>query len=198
MNHGRLPWLRPAELDEAQKRLYEQIVGGPRSLDAQVSALVDTEGRLHGPFNAFLIDPDIGAAVQNLGSAIRYRSVLRPRAREIATLTVASAVESNFEWHAHTPLGRAAGLTDAEIAAIFEGRESETFDADERQIWNVTRNLVHNRDLDDQLFAEVHNTLGDVILMELIVLVGFYELIARSLEVWRTPLPDDTEPRFSD
>ena len=198
MNHGRLPWLRPAELDEAQKRLYEQIVGGPRSLDAQVSALVDTEGRLHGPFNAFLIDPDIGEAVQNLGSAIRYRSVLRPRAREIATLTVASAVESNFEWHAHTRLGRAAGLTDAETAAIFEGRESETFDADERQIWNVTRNLVHNRDLDDQLFAEVHNTLGDVILMELIVLVGFYELIARSLEVWRTPLPDDTEPRFSD
>lgn len=198
MNHGRLPWLRPNELDDAQEHLYELIVGGPRAKDVEISALVDIEGRLHGPFNALLLDPVIGEAVQNLGAAIRYHSILKPRAREIATLTVARALRSNFEWHAHTLLGRDVGLTDAEIGAIADDRESKTFGEDERLIWHVTRILIQDRDLEDQLFTEVHDTLGDVILMELIVLIGFYELLARSLQVWRTPLPKDSDSRFFD
>jgi AhpD family alkylhydroperoxidase len=191
-----LEWFEPESLDEAQRQLYEEIIGGPRARDARTSALVDERGRLHGPFNALLIDPEFGEAVQRLGMTVRYRSKLSPRAREIATLAVARASQSNFEWHAHSRLGRAAGLTEEEIQAIADDHEAATLDDDERLILRVTRALIEQRDLDDQQFAEGHSRLGDVVLMELVVLVGLYELLARSLRVWRTPLSDDSAPQF--
>jgi 4-carboxymuconolactone decarboxylase len=198
LNHGRLQWFRPNDLDDEQRQLYDEIVAGPRKSDASTSGLVDEEGRLHGPFNAMLIDPTFGTAVQRLGLTVRYRSQLNPRSREIATLAAASATKSNFEWHAHSRLGLAAGLTIEEIESIAIGSIADSFSDVERLLLRATRALLEERDLNDELFSEVHEGVGDAILFELIVLVGLYELLARSLRVWRTPLPDDSEPEFSD
>src|SRR5487761_2444212 len=196
MNHGRLPWLAPSDLDDEQRRVYDLIVGGPRSQSTRASALVDEGGRLEGPFNAMLVDPIIGEAVQNLGAVIRYATRLDARTREIATLVVARSAKSNFEWHAHAHLGRAAGITEDELACILDEREPSTLDATERLVWRISRMLVSERDLDDTTYAEAESTLGQPIVMELIVLVGYYELLARSLRVWRTPLPEGVAAQF--
>jgi alkylhydroperoxidase family enzyme len=198
MNHGRLPWLTPGELDDAQRSVYDQIVGGPRSGATRASALVDDLGRFQGPFNALLIEPVVGEAVQNLGSVIRYGTQFSSRAREIAILVTAGAARSNFEWHAHAHLGRAAGLSEVEIAAIRDGIEVTTFDPTEQMIWRVARSLVAQKDLDDELFAAAEPVLGLPMLVDLVVLVGYYELLARSLRVWRTPMPDGVEPPFGE
>lgn len=117
----RLPRLTPDELDLDQRPLYDAITGGPRAGGPQLFALTDTEGRLNGPFNAMLFAPGVGAALQELGSAIRYRTSLSGRIRELAILAVAAHWDSAFERYAHEPIGRAAGLTDAEIAAVGAG-----------------------------------------------------------------------------
>lgn len=196
MDHGRLPWLTPGELDDAQRRVYDQIVGGPRAQTTRASALVDELGRFAGPFNAMLIEPTVGEAVQNLGSVIRYATGFSGRAREIAILVVAGAARSNFEWHAHSYLGRAAGLSDDEIADILANREASTFDPTEQVIWRVTHALVHEGDLDDALFAAAAPVLGLPTLVDLVMLVGYYQMLARSLRVWRTPMPAGVEPTF--
>ena len=196
MNRGRLPWLAPSDLDDEQRRVYDLIVGGPRSQSTRASALVDELGRLEGPFNAMLVDPTVGEAVQNLGAVIRYSTNLAARTREIAILVVAGSAKSNFEWHAHAHLGRAAGITEGELAAILEEREAPTFDETERLVWQVARMLVTNRDLDDETFARAESELGLTVMMDLVVLVGYYELLARSLRVWRTPLPEGVDPQF--
>jgi 4-carboxymuconolactone decarboxylase len=198
VEYGRLQWFEPESLDDDQRHLYDEIVGGPRARDAKTSALVDDQGRLYGPFNAMLLSPDFGEAVQRLGMTVRFRSTLSPRAREMATLVVARASKSDFEWHAHARLGRAAGLTDEEIQAVAGDYDSTSMNDDERLVLRVTKSLIEERDLSDQLFSEVHARLGDVILLELIVLVGLYELLARSMRVWRTPLLDGEDVVFPD
>ncbi len=81
-DHGRLPWFAPDELAPDARELYERIVGGPRTQVARAFPLTDDTGRLNGPFNAMLLSPAIGNALQELGAAIRYRSNLAgPRAR---------------------------------------------------------------------------------------------------------------------
>ncbi len=60
--HGRLPWLRPDELDEEQRAYYDRLLSGPRDRDT----VVDEHGRLHGAFNARLLDPAVGTAIQQL------------------------------------------------------------------------------------------------------------------------------------
>jgi alkylhydroperoxidase family enzyme len=186
----------PDDLDPAARALYERIAGGPRAQGRQAFPLTDTEGRLHGPFNAMLVSPDVGDAMQALGAAIRYKSGLSARAREIAILELSVLRKSSFEWYAHEHVGRQAGLTDAEIAALHSGAAAPTFDATESLVRELVRTLVRERDLDDITFALAKKLLGERVLMDVIALVGYYDLLALSLRVWRTPLPAGVEPPF--
>jgi 4-carboxymuconolactone decarboxylase len=68
--------------------------------------------------------------------------------------------------------------------------------ADEALVRRVAVNLLRSRDLDDDLFAEAQRTLGTTALTEVITLVGYYDLLALSMRVWRTPLPPDVAPVF--
>ena len=189
--HGRLPWPAPAELDDGQRPLYAAIAGGPRAAGGSPFPLTDADGRLEGPFNAMLVHPPVGDAVQVLGARIRYASGLSAREREIAILAVAARHGSDFERYAHERVGRAVGLTGAELAGIADGTAIPSLTGAEDEVLRVVRCLVRDRDLDDADFAAAENVLGVTRLADLVVLVGYYELLALSLRVWRTPLPAD-------
>lgn len=197
MKHGRLPWWTPGAFSGEQRRLYERITGGPRGRGPRPFPLTDEEGRLHGPFNALLASPEVGSAVQELGAAIRYRSSLPDRAREIAILELAVRRRCAFEWYAHERVGRAAGLDDDEIRALLSGADCGSFDPAEALVRRLVGTLLAERDLNDELFAQAQSVLGTTMLMELIALVGYYDLLALSLQVWRTPLPPGAEASFT-
>jgi 4-carboxymuconolactone decarboxylase len=196
--HGRLPWPAPSELGETARALYDRITGGPRATGPRAFPLTDEDGRLQGPFNAMLLSPEVGTALQELGAAIRYRSSLPARAREIAILELSVLRRSSFEWYAHALAGKQAGLTDAEIAALHEGTAAATLDATETLVRRLVGTLVRERDLDDATYASAAETLGPRELMELIALVGYYDLLALSLRVCRTPLPAGAPPAFDE
>ena len=192
--HGRLPRPRPEELDATRRAVYDAIVGGPRA--AGPFRLVDDDGRLEGPFNAMLVSPGVGLAVQELGAAVRYRTSLPERAREIAILSLAALRRSDFEWYAHERIGGRAGLGDAELTTIRDGGSPDTLGEQERAVLDATRALAVAGDLDDEAFAAAEAALGSEALAELVVLVGYYDLLALSLRVWRTPLPAGESPPF--
>lgn len=56
----RLPLLSPGQLSEEQRVLYDEIAAGPRARGPQLFELVDSQGRLNGPFNAMLFSPPVG------------------------------------------------------------------------------------------------------------------------------------------
>ncbi|WP_208719877.1 carboxymuconolactone decarboxylase family protein [Amycolatopsis circi] len=68
-----------------------------------------------------LCAPAVGSPLQALGEAIRYRTRMSARMREIAILAVASASGSEFETYAHQRAGRAAGLSDDELSTLASG-----------------------------------------------------------------------------
>ena len=194
--HGRLPWPTPDELDEQQRAVYDAIAGGPRAAGPQAFRLTDEEGRLEGPFNAMLVSPGVGLALQELGSAVRYRTTLSDRSREIAILALAVLRRSDFEWYAHERVGRRAGLTEDELSALLAGGTPATLSPQEAAVLDTTRRLAADADLDDDAFAGAETHLGRGQLSELVVLVGYYDLLALSLRVWRTPLPAGEAPPF--
>lgn len=196
MRYGRLDWLTPDELDPDQRRVYDLITSA-RARDARTLPLTDSEGRLYGPFTPMLAHPHIAEIMQTLGAAMRYEIDLSPRSREIATLAVAAAGRSNFEWYSHALLGQRAGLTDEELNDLAAGRLASSFSAEEELVWRVVTALLGERgDLDDELFSEAQAKLGDVGIVDLVALVGHYEFLSRSLRVWRTPVPDGHKPKF--
>ncbi|MFD1540475.1 carboxymuconolactone decarboxylase family protein [Nonomuraea guangzhouensis] len=172
----RLPSTPPAQLDANALALYEKITAGPRG-----TTMLDDQGVLVGPFNAMLLSPPVGDALQELGAAIRYRSGLSARAREIAILVVAGHWDSAFELRVHEEIGRGLGLTEDELAALRTGAPLELADPGEDAVLRVTRALVTRADLDDPEYAE----LGESVVFELTTLVGYYATLALQLRVFR-------------
>ena len=118
----RLAKLDPESLSETQRALYESIARGRRAQGPQLFRLTDEAGRLEGPFNAFLLQPAVGTALQALGAAVRYETALTDRARELAILVVAASSGSDFEWYAHEAVARSVGVSDEELLGVRAGR----------------------------------------------------------------------------
>jgi 4-carboxymuconolactone decarboxylase len=196
---ARIGKLEPSSLDEEQRSLYDAIAGGRRAQGPQLFRLVDENGRLEGPFNAFLLQPRLGAALQALGSSVRYDTGLDDRCREIAILTVAAHWHSDFEWYAHEAVARAAGLTTPDLAAIRPApapapdgpaAPATTWSELETVVARTTTALLTRGDLTDAEYRTATDQLGSDGLFELLTLVGYYSTLALQLRVFRVPAPD--------
>ncbi|MEU5312414.1 carboxymuconolactone decarboxylase family protein [Streptomyces sp. NPDC021562] len=188
---ARLAGLLPGELDEQQSEVYRAVTAGPRAAGPQAFALVDEEGRLRGPFNAMLLSPPVGLAVQAVGAAVRYESILSDRVREMAVLVVAAHWGSAFEWAAHEAVGRTHGLTEPELDALRAGGLPDLPDAAERTALLATAALTRTGALSDGEYAGTVAAWGERGLFELTALVGYYALLALQLRVFAGEGPVD-------
>ena len=188
MGASRVAKLTPDTLSAEQREVYDAIAGGRRAQGPQLFRLVDDEGGLEGPFNAFLLQPRLGEVLQAVGSAVRYETSLSDRAREIAILVVSVHWDSEFEWYAHEAVGRHVGLTDDELAAL-GNQVFEAFSGDEQIIARTAHLLAAEGDLDDEAYAEAIAVLGEPGLFELLTLVGYYAALALQLRVLRVAAP---------
>jgi len=186
----RIPKLPPDDLDDAQRAVYDSIARGRRAEGPQLFRLVDERGGLEGPFNALLLQPRLGHALQALGAAVRYETTLPDRAREIAVLVVAAGWDSAFEWYAHAPLARHAGLSDANLDDLRAGRFDDLPTEHERTVAATAHALVERGDLDDAEYRRAEDVLGRPVLFELLTLVGYYAALALQLRVFRVAAPE--------
>jgi 4-carboxymuconolactone decarboxylase len=136
-----------------------------------------------------LFNPEMGDPMQALGAAIRYRTSLEDGSRELAILVVAAMLDSAFEWFAHEPLARAAGVTEETISAIAEGRDPPDLDARDATIYEAVRTLVSDGDLSDVHYTELSAQLGPTGCVEVVGLVGYYRMLALILRAFRVPVP---------
>lgn len=198
MTNSRISALLPSELDVEQKALYDSIVTGPRSAGPQLFALQDDLGRLNGPFGLMLHIPGIGSALQELGSAVRYRTALTDRVREIAILSVAAATDSEFERYAHERVGLAAGLSEADIEALRTSSFTSE-DAAEQIVFDLCCQLLSDEILSDEEFLRYAAQLDARTILEIVVLVGYYRTLAQMMHVFdvRAPKGADNSERSS-
>jgi 4-carboxymuconolactone decarboxylase len=181
------------ELDDEQRELYRAIAEGPRAQGPRQFSLTDDNGALEGPFNAMLLSPPLGNALQALGAAVRYGGLLSDRAREIAILIVAQVWDSTFERYAHEAVARSKGLTDDDLAGLREGTLAAITDPTELAVARTVTALAARGDLDDDEYAYALDVLGTRVIFELTTLVGYYATLALQLRAFRVPLPDGTE-----
>ncbi len=186
----RLNLIPPAELAPAQRALYDAITGGPRAGQAGTVPITDADGQLLGPFAIMLLSPEVGNAMQQVGAKIRFGTALTGRERELAILTVAGALNSEFERLAHVPAARGLGLTEPQIEAALAGRTEDGLSADEAMVARLALAMTIDRTLSDEDYADGVRALGQERLAELTWLVGYYSALALSLAVFRPVLPD--------
>lgn len=186
----RLGRIREEDMSPAQREIYDRYRTGPRAAPDSPFSLLHPDGGLIGPPNAWLLSPSVGQVLEQLGGTMRYGLALTDRCREIAVLSVGFHRGSAFELYAHRPAGRAAGLTDEEIEALaVEGGPALT-DPAERAVVAATRAMLRTGTLSDEEFEAAVAVLGRALLFELVVLVGYYQLVATQLAVFGVEPPE--------
>lgn len=186
----RLMRLTPNFLKADQMDIYLRIRYGPRGQGTQVFRLLGDDEALEGPFNAWLLSPPVGSALEHFGDAMRFACTIAPRWREIAILTVGTYWGSSYERYAHEAVARQVGLSDEEIRMIRLGRELQLMDDKETLVAQLSwAMLEHRGTVEDELYLLAKSLLGEVALFEITVLVGYYSMLALQLEVFRVSVP---------
>ncbi|MFF2554151.1 carboxymuconolactone decarboxylase family protein [Nocardia sp. NPDC058058] len=174
-----------------QRAVYEAIVHGQRASGPQHFPLLDSQGRLQGPFGLMVEVPEVGDPLQELGAALRYHTALTAREREIAILTVSRCTASNFERYAHEAVGRAIGLTDPELTALREGTFT-TPDPREQAIATLSEHLTL-RPVATPGDLPPAGILDRASVIEITTLAGYYRTLAQLMGVFDIGAPELAE-----
>lgn len=187
---SRISPLDPATATEAQLRVYRAITEGPRAQGPQDFALTNPDGSLAGPFDALARAGALGDAVQGIGEALRFAGTLDARSRELAILVVAATWSCPFEWYAHEPIARRAGLDATTIDALAAGSRPPALSSRQNAVYETAHELSKTRALSDETFASVREHIEEGEMIELFILIGYYTLLAGVLNGLDIPLPD--------
>jgi 4-carboxymuconolactone decarboxylase len=176
----RLPAIPAEQLTPAQQALVDSIRSGPRGQSTQI----------RGPFAVFLHSPDFGQLAQQLGGYCRLKTKVPPRLSEFAILVTAQLWRAQYEWYAHVPHAERAGVTAQTIRALRAGRSPTSAPKDERAVYDFIKELYRRKRVGDRTYARLQALLGDDGMVELVGILGYYVLVAMSLNVFRMGPPE--------
>jgi 4-carboxymuconolactone decarboxylase len=175
----------PTHYTRAQRAVHDSIVSGPR-------------GMIGGPLPIWLHSPDFAARAQSLGEFCRFKSSLDSRLTELAIITMAAHWRAQFEWYFHAPLAEAAGISAAAIAAIRSGEEPRFDRADEAVVYRFSSELLETRAVGDGTYRQAIEALGEIGVVDLVAVLGYYSLISMTLVAFSVDLPPGADPPFSE
>jgi len=136
---------------------------------------------------------------------LRFAGRLMPGGRlprretELVILRVAHLTGCRYEFDHHVHLGRRAGVTSGDVERVVEGPDAQGWSPREAAILSAVDQLHETGDLDDERWGRLHRFLGERDLIELVLLVGHYEMLATFIRTMRiqpdTPRRGRLDPR---
>ena len=157
------------------RMIEERTDASPDQLET-FDHIAASRGTMIRPFAAMLHRPEIARATADLGAVIRYQSTLTDHDRELVICVTAIERECGFEWDSHSPIARAAGVSENTLEAIRQrGEVSDEVDA---AVVTFVRELSRKGKVDDATFEMMRSRLGDSGVVELSAVVGYYTMMA--------------------
>jgi 4-carboxymuconolactone decarboxylase len=176
----RMPALPEDQLSQEKKKIMDEIAAGPR-------------GRIGGPFIPLMRSPELMNRLQKVGEYLRFQNTVGLRNSEFAVLIVARHWSQPIEWAIHRPIAEREGVLPATCDAIAEGRRPDNMTDDETLIYNVLEELRNNRSLSDPTYAQLLKRFGEQGVIDLVAHYGYYSLLAMTMNVARTEVPQNTD-----
>lgn len=138
-------------------------------------------GRLTPLDRTLLHSPPFADGWNSLLGTIRTEGLLPGVLRELAILRVAELNGAEYEWAAHAPVAKDAGLTIEQISALRPGGNPARLDERQRAVLAYTDAMTTEITVPDELFATLRRHFTDREIVELTVTIGAYNLVSRFL-----------------
>lgn len=150
---------------------------------AEIEARITAErGRISPLYRTLLNSPPVADGWERLLTAIRNKSSVPGRLRELAILRVAVLNGVQLEFDAHAPHALRAGLSQAKIDAVRAVQVDPVFDGLERAVLALTDEMTRNVRVDEAVYDAVRVHFEPRALVELVATVAAYNMVARLLE----------------
>ena len=140
--------------------------------------------------------PALAEQIADLGEYLRFDSTLPGDIREMAILLTARQVSQPYEWFAHAPIARQAGLPEDVIDLIRSRRDLAALPSRYAKAARVVQHALAYESLPAALQEAVQTELGVAGVLELVALAGYYRLIANVLFAFDVPLPEGAPSPF--
>lgn len=156
--------------------------------------LAGRRGAVPANVRVWLLSPELAARAQSLGEFLRYSTTIAARHAELAILVVARHWSAQYEWAVHAAEAARAGVSAETIAAIRERRLPVFEDATDRAVFDLVKALVADGRVSDETYRTAVSDLGERPVVELVGLVGYYTMVAFTLNVFEIPPPSGAPP----
>ena len=171
------------EMTPAQKTMMEHLFAGERR-------------GAGGPFNVLLRSPEMGDLAQQFGASMRFHSSLPKKLNEMAIIITARHWTAQYEWTAHRKAAAEAGLSESIIQAIAAGKRPSSMDPAETVVYNFGSELLNTKQVSDPMFKAAVDKFGERGVVDLIGVMGYYQLVSMLLNVDRYPLAPGEKPEL--
>ncbi len=155
-------------------------------------------GTVGRPHALILNAPKLSGLVGPLGAHVRFEGDIPNELREVAILTVAKEIRSQYEFTQHVHMSQAAGVSLETVNVIRDGKHPDGLQGDEAMVSRFVVELMRDRKVSDATFGAVRDRFGDQDTLELTGLIGYYMALANFLQVFELELDDDLKAELPD
>ena len=177
----RIPLVSATNMNDAQRRVHDAMMSGPRRSPPV------------GPLAAAMHRPELAEKWSELGLVLRFHSSFEPRLREFVILLTGRYWDCQFEWFSHEGEARKAGLSEQSIETLRRGGNSFQ-PADEQAIYDYVVELLRTHHVSDANYQRVLAMYGVAGIVELTALIGYYAMVALTLNAHEIGVPDGATP----
>ena len=170
---ARVPYLTAEDLPESERELLDRPININR-------ALANSPGALEA--NRFV------------GRWARFRSSVDPRIRELSIVTVGALTRNLYEYAHHLHLAKEFGASSEDLDDVwrFLSGEPTSFEPRVLHSLELARQLTEAGRVSDEVWAPVEAELGRQAAVDLVTIVGYYNMVVRVLSA----LEVDLEPEW--
>jgi 4-carboxymuconolactone decarboxylase len=176
---ARLPTVQRENLDAA----------GREAFDTFVSPGTGYETGLRGPIGMWMNSPELAKAMFPLRLRVRYGTEKDQRLTELIIISTAREINNQYEYSAHEPLARQAGLEE-EILEIVKYRRAidvtgvPGLGRTEKLLIQFARELVSEPKVSAETFASAIDIFGNEGVTDIVGLIGYYSFVAMTLKAF--------------
>jgi 4-carboxymuconolactone decarboxylase len=172
--------MKVEQLNPEQKKWAELISAPPRNAKF-----------VNPPYRAYITNPDLANRLSALSDYLRWNTSLEPRLSEMAILITARQWTAQYEWYAHYPLALKGGLDPKIADAIAAGKRPDGMKEDEAALYDLATELYRDKKVSDPVYKAAFGKFGERGIMDIIGIIGYYDLVSMTLITMQAGMPDD-------
>jgi 4-carboxymuconolactone decarboxylase len=150
------------------------------------NALCAKRGRIDGMYRTLLNYPQLTEKVSDLGTYLRFESILPGDIREFIILYTAHQLQVGYEWEKHQAPAHQVGLSQEIITAV---QNHASLPEPYNRLSQAVECALNLENIPNELQDEIIQLIGVKGILELVVLVGFYRMIGGIIRAFDVPLP---------